>query len=286
MAHKHPVYDTDKHFVIDPVSKRITTECSKVTLPQHSHRSERFTFEIDKEVEGHDMSLCNLVEIHFQNIDSENKENKNIGIYKVDDLKAEGDTVFCSWQIEGESTYYSGALLFAIHFSCVSDTGEVEYNLPTLTYSAIQIGKTVWNSETIAKQYPGILEQFEARLSYVEKCVANPIAYLYNGVQYPTLPEWDKEVYPYAYISKANQLNVLSGVTFGMNDGYPSLKIAPVNHPFYYGGTDEWNGPYTANDITGEWVRCSAIAWANFDVIDASDNSTILAASEPVPVYE
>lgn len=173
MAHKHPVYDTDKHFVIDPVSKRITTECSKVTLPQHSHRSERFTFEIDKEVEGHDMSLCNLVEIHFQNIDSENKENKNIGIYKVDDLKAEGETVFGSWLIEGDSTYYAGGLIFALHFSCVSDTGEVEYNLPTLSYSAIQIGKTVWNSETIAKQYPGILERLEVRVSDVEKCVGD-----------------------------------------------------------------------------------------------------------------
>lgn len=168
MAHRHPVYDTDKHFVIDPISKRITTECPKVTLPQQSHRSERFTFEIPKEVEGHDMSLCNLVEIHFQNIDSDNKENKNIGIYKVDDLKAEGETVFCSWLIEKYSTYYSGALLFSIHFACIADDGEVEYNFPTLTYSAIQIGKTVWNSETIVNEYPDILERHEYMLQVLE----------------------------------------------------------------------------------------------------------------------
>ena len=169
MAHKHPVYDTDKHFVIDPVSKRITTECSKVTLPQHSHRSERFTFEIDKEVEGHDMSLCNLVEVHFQNVDAANKENKSFGTCKVDDLKLEGETVFCSWLIEGDATYYSGGLMFSIHFACIGEDGVIEYNLPTMTYSGITIGATVWNNDTIAKQYPDIITDFENRISALEK---------------------------------------------------------------------------------------------------------------------
>ena len=170
MAHKHPVYDTDKHFVIDPTTKRISTECPKVVLPQHSHRSERFTFEIPKkEVEGHDMSLCNLVEVHFQNIDAANKENKSFGVCKVEDLNAEGDTVYCSWLIEGDSTYYAGGLIFALHFACLSDAGEIEYNFPTLSYSAITVGQTVWNNDTIAKQYPDIIKDFESRISKLEK---------------------------------------------------------------------------------------------------------------------
>ena len=169
MAHKHPVYDTDKHFVIDPITKRISTECSKVVLPQHSHRSERFTFEIPKEVEGHDMSLCNLVEVHFQNIDAANNENNSYGMYTVEDLQADGDTVYGSWLIEGDSTYYAGGLIFALHFACLSDTGEVEYNLPTLSYSAITIGQTVWNSETIAIQYPNIIAEFEYRIAELER---------------------------------------------------------------------------------------------------------------------
>lgn len=168
MAHRHPVYDTDKHFVIDTVSKRITTESPKVSLPQYSHKSERFTFEIPKEVEGHDMSLCNLVEIHFQNIDSENKENKGIGIYKVDDLKAEDEKVVFSWLVERESTWYSGILSFAIHFVCLSEDGESDYNLPTLSYSGITIGKTIWNSKAIANKYPNILAQYEARIQALE----------------------------------------------------------------------------------------------------------------------
>lgn len=169
MAHKHPVYDTDKHFVIDPITKRISTESPKIVLPQHSHRSERFTFEIPKEVEGHDMSLCNLVEVHFQNIDAANKENNSYGIYKVEDLQADGDTVFGSWLIEGDSTYYAGGLIFALHFACLSDAGEIEYSLPTLSYSAITIGQTVWNNDTIAKQYPDTITEIEARITALEK---------------------------------------------------------------------------------------------------------------------
>lgn len=168
MAHRHPVYDTDKHFVIDPITKKISTECPKLALPQHSHRSERFTFEIPKDVEGHDMSLCNVVEVHFQNIDAANKENKNVGICKVDELKVEGDTVFGSWLIDGEATYYAGGLVFALHFSCV-ENGVVEYNLPTMSYSAITVGATIWNSETIANEHPDIIASLLARIEELEK---------------------------------------------------------------------------------------------------------------------
>lgn len=168
MAHKHPVYDTDKHFVIDPITKKISTESPKLVLAQHSHNSERFTFEIPKEVEGHDMSLCNLVEIHYQNIDATNKSNKNISIYKVDDLTTDGDTVFGSWLIDGKATHYVGGLIFAMHFACVAEDGKVEYNLPTLSYSKITIGETVWNSETIANEYPELLADFEARIAALE----------------------------------------------------------------------------------------------------------------------
>ena len=59
--------------------------------------------------------------------------------------------------------------MFAIHFACIADDGEVEYNLPTLSYSAITIGKTVWNSETIAKEYPDIIAEFEARIAALER---------------------------------------------------------------------------------------------------------------------
>ena len=130
------------------------------------------------------MSLCDLVEVHFQNIDAANNENNSYGIYTVEDLQADGDTVYGSWLIEGDSTYYAGGLIFALHFACLSDTGEVEYNLPTLSYSAITIGQTVWNSETIAIQYPNIIAEFEYRIAELERFDENlkPVTSV-NGVE-------------------------------------------------------------------------------------------------------
>lgn len=168
-AHTHQVYDTDKHFTIDPITKQISTLCPKVVLPQHSKNSERFTFEIPKTVEGHDMSACNLVEIHYQNIEAANPENVSVGIYKVEDLQADGDLVTGSWLIDDDATYYVGGLMFAMHFACVATDGTVEYDMPTLSYSDITIGKTIWNSEIIAKKYPHIIARFEARMLALEQ---------------------------------------------------------------------------------------------------------------------
>ena len=63
MAHKHEVIDTDKHFIIDPVTMGFSTESKKTTLMQGDHNCERFTFEIPRFIDKHDMSLCNRVEM-------------------------------------------------------------------------------------------------------------------------------------------------------------------------------------------------------------------------------
>ena len=88
MSHYHPIYDSDKHFLIDTITRDIINESSKITIMQYDHNSERFTFEIPRLVEGHDMSLCNSVRIHFINIGSA-KADSNYGIYEVDDLEAQ-----------------------------------------------------------------------------------------------------------------------------------------------------------------------------------------------------
>lgn len=46
MAHKQSIYDTDPRFVIDLITRAITTESAKVKLMQYDHNSERLTFEI------------------------------------------------------------------------------------------------------------------------------------------------------------------------------------------------------------------------------------------------
>ena len=92
MAHKHSVYDTDLHFIVDPITRKITTECKKMQLMQNDHNSERFTFEIPRYIEGHDMILCNVVQIHYININSSNNQERNSDIYVVDDLQLSPDS--------------------------------------------------------------------------------------------------------------------------------------------------------------------------------------------------
>ncbi len=69
MSHNHNIADSDTRFIIDPITRIIRNQASKkTTLMQNDHNSERFTFELPRYVEGHDMSLCNAVEIHYSEI--------------------------------------------------------------------------------------------------------------------------------------------------------------------------------------------------------------------------
>lgn len=163
MAHAHSIYDTDKRFSIDPVTREIVNESEKFVLSHHDHNSERFTFSVPKEVDGHDMSICNRVQIHYLNIETGKDGLTYEGLYEVDDLQIDPDdseTVICSWLVSGNATQYEGSLLFAIHFACVADDGTVEYAWGTGPHSSVSIGKTIYNSEVIALEYADILEQW------------------------------------------------------------------------------------------------------------------------------
>ena len=61
--HVHPVIDDDPHFVIDVTNRTINhTSSDSLMLVRGDHNSERFTFEMPRHVDGHDMTLCDRVE--------------------------------------------------------------------------------------------------------------------------------------------------------------------------------------------------------------------------------
>lgn len=166
MPHSHPIYDSDKHFVIDPITRNITNNSSKLTLMQYDHNSERFTFEIPKVIEGHDMSLSDVVRVNFINIGSI-KSNTNSGVYEVDDVTISSDdqdTITFGWLISGAATRYNGSLNFAIRFYCLSDESEIEYSWGTNIYSGINIANSLDNSEAIEEDYVDVLEQWKQSL--------------------------------------------------------------------------------------------------------------------------
>ena len=180
MPHSHPVYDSDKHFVIDPITRNITNNSSKLTITQYDHNSERFTFEIPRIIEGHDMSLSDLVRVHFINIGSI-KTNTNSGVYEVDDMSVsldDPDTITFSWLISGAATKYNGSLNFAIRFYCLSDESEIEYSWGTNIYSGIKVSNGLDNSETIVEDYVDVLEKWKQDVidtcfDYTNKIIGN-----------------------------------------------------------------------------------------------------------------
>lgn len=134
-----------------------------------------------------------------------------------------------------------------------------------------------------------------------------PVAYLYNGVRLPALPEWDKEKYPYAVIDEwestfnghAGKIYFLSFYTEKIvwkresNKWYmpgklvvyattDSAKIAEYFDSFAPGevGFNMWG---IAEEDDG--IACDKVIWTSTDLV-FDDGTLYLAASEPVPVYE
>ena len=101
MEHKHGVYDSDTRFSINSTTRQIRNESSrKTSLMQNDHNSERFTFELPRIIEGHDMSLCNQVEVHYLNRSNSDKKEFRKGLYTVGDLDVSQDDpekVVCSY---------------------------------------------------------------------------------------------------------------------------------------------------------------------------------------------
>lgn len=153
MAHKHSVYDTDYHFPIDPITRTIKNLCGKITLIQFDHNSERFTFEIPRYIDGHDMSLCTHSEVHYNNISN---TSTNPGVYPIVDLQVDPDDdeyVIGSWLISNNATQLPGRLAFVVRFACVAEDGTVEYAWNTAPYGDIKIANSIYNSETIDDEF-------------------------------------------------------------------------------------------------------------------------------------
>ena len=167
MAHKHPVYDTDTHFSINPVTRLIKNESSrKTTLIQYDHNSERFTFELPRYIEGHDMATCNKVEVHFLNIDAVTKR-ENSGFYTADEhqISPEDDSIeVCSWLESQNATQLVGSLNFIVRFRCVEDDVTV-YAWNSAVYSGISVSNGIHAGETLETEYIDVIEQWKAKVT-------------------------------------------------------------------------------------------------------------------------
>lgn len=116
--------------------------------------------------------------------------------------------------------------------------------------------------------------------------------YLYNGVELPALPEWDKETHPYAVIRVATFALFTKALLYIMQDFhlYDADSFQSTTGDMVCSIT--WT---TANgmDTDAEWSEfgetgtstfgLAETIWSNFDIYN-EDGTLYLAASEPVPV--
>lgn len=128
-----------------------------------------------------------------------------------------------------------------------------------------------------------------------------PVAYLYNGVRLPKLPEWDREAYPYAVIRKdilSTKFKLLlfskykfdldsSGVVhFGSLSDAEGDDIVPgIGYALNTTSSEGWTGYWEADRMAVSMESSlQGPIWTN---VDLEYNGTMyLEASEPIPVYE
>lgn len=175
MSHIHNVTDSDNKFIVDGISRAIkNASASKTTVMQFDHNSEVFTFEVPRYIEGHDMILCNRVEVHYLNIDTVTKEERE-GIYLVDDLTVSADDenkLTCSWVISQNATSLVGSLNFLLRFICLTDD-VIDYVWNTAIHSGIYVSKGIYNSDIVAEQYIDTIKAWENRLKVVENSIGS-----------------------------------------------------------------------------------------------------------------
>lgn len=166
---RHSIYDTDPHFVIDPITRVMTSESQKISLQQFDHNSERFTFEVPRFYEGHDLSLCDQVTVHYINVEAKTKK-ESADVYLVDDLQLSphgDDVVICSWLISRNAAQYAGTLAFLLKFRCL-DGDKVIYEWNTAPYKNITISEGINNGEQLEEDYSDILAQWETEIADLE----------------------------------------------------------------------------------------------------------------------
>ena len=157
---KTSVLDSDNHFIIDSITKTISSQGGKKEFGRGAHNSDVITFECDRYIEGHDMTFCNVIRIHYLN-------GNKPGTYDVNDMAVKSDDdakATFTWTITSNVTASLGKIRFAIAFKCVQEDGSVSYCMPTKINEELNVFDTIDNSETVVQENFDILEQWKQDL--------------------------------------------------------------------------------------------------------------------------
>ena len=162
MVHEHEVINVDKVFVIDPLTRKVSSG-EKKKLVQRDHNSKRYAFEMPKEIGGHDMTLCTKVEIHYVNI-SKDKRMRREDVYPVNDFNiSAGDEnkLAFTWLVSRNATQLEGIVAFLIKYVCLNGEEEVYAWHTDICADEIFVGEGQDNSEAVVETYSDVLEAWK-----------------------------------------------------------------------------------------------------------------------------
>ena len=165
MPHRKKVIDSDAFFAVDAITRQIKNMTpAKISLIQHDHNSERFTFSIPRFIESHDMMESTKAEVHFINVSAAKQTSS--GVYVMTDIKQDATTegnIACSWLLSRNATKYAGRLSFMLRFICMNGD-DVTYVWNTATFTGISIGEGLDCAESFEPEYLDIIEQWKAEI--------------------------------------------------------------------------------------------------------------------------
>lgn len=184
MNHNHNVRNDDNRFIIDGESREITNLSGhKPVLQQFDHNSEVYEFELPRYIEGHDMSLTDLVCLHYDNTSSGTSRSTRIvngGMDKIEDLAIDPeneDRIAFTWTVPRSATQQAGTLVFQFQFVCYgedyAETGEPAYEWYSGIYSFAEIKKSLNKSQSVVIQSPDIIIKMNQQIDALEEKTAD-----------------------------------------------------------------------------------------------------------------
>ena len=163
MAHTHQLNDNDTHFLIDAESRQIATNAKYIKLMQHDNNSEVFTFEMPRYIEGHDMTLCDHVQVHYSNIGNDERSDDFYEVTDVHTKEGNDSVIIFTWMIKGTATRHVGALHFNVRFVCSTDDA-TDYAWSTRIFTGVSVESSLYNSAAVIEQNPDAFLMLEKKI--------------------------------------------------------------------------------------------------------------------------
>jgi hypothetical protein len=259
MSHKNKVIDSDAVFEINPITREIkNVSTTKKVLVQYDHNSERFTFMLPRHIEGHDMTECNRVQVHYET---------NGGYKDFAELPALVESeekpgfVVCTWLITQKATRDIGSLKFLLKFACVNnDTGEYEYIWSTGLFNGISVSEGLNNLEGTDDIPPDFLYSITKMIEELE--IPKNTSDLFNDSGFVTNEQMNEAI------------SGIQGGAGGVVDAYTKAEMDDLLEEFYPKKTalDMHQNYETALDSHEKLFESKVDKYDNFGVVQVIDN--------------